>query len=463
MFTRELIDFRDKRVTVMGLGLFGGALGITKYLVSQGAIVTVTDTKDRDELKESVKTLESLPVRLKLGGHDEADFTQTDVVIVNPAVPLESPYVQAARAKGVPLETEMNLFFKICPSPIIGITGSSGKTTTTTLVGEMVKKAYPGALVGGNIGGSLVGQASELDERIPVVLELSSFQLQNLGYIGLSPHIAVVTNISPNHLDRHGTMEEYIAAKKHIITHQKEGYVAILNYDDPVLKGWKSEVRGELVFFSLRSQIGEGAFVRDDIIYFGSALGSPYEVFDLRDFKLLGNHNIENALSAAAAAISYGVDEKIIAEVLRDFRGVEHRLELVREIEGVRYYNDSMATSPDRTIATLDCFSGGIVLIAGGSDKKLPFDRLSEVIAAKVKHLILIGQTMPKIAKLVSEKHSATILHRCSALSEAVNKAREVSRPGDVVLLSPASASYDMFRNFEERGRLFKKWVWELY
>jgi UDP-N-acetylmuramoylalanine--D-glutamate ligase len=463
MFTRELIDFRGKRVTVMGLGLFGGALEMTKYLVSQGADVTATDLKSQDDLRESVKALEGIPVRLRLGGHDEADFTETDVVIVNPDISLESPYIRAASDSGVLLETEMNLIFKMCPSPIIGITGSSGKTTTTTLIGEMVKRAYPGALVGGNIGGSLIGQVSRLEKTTPVVLELSSFQLQNLGYIGLSPHIAVVTNISPNHLDRHGTMEEYIAAKKHIISHQKESDTAILNYDDPVLKGWKSEVRGELVFFSLRSQIGDGAFVRDDIVYFGRALGSPYEVFDLRDFKLLGNHNIENALAAAAAATSYGVDEKIIAEVLRNFRGVEHRLELVRELDGVRYYNDSIATSPDRTIAALNCFSGGIVLIAGGYDKKLPFDRLSEVIAAKVKHLILIGQTMPKIAKLVSEKHSATILHRCSALSEAVNKAREVSRPGDVVLLSPASASYDMFRNFEERGRLFKKWVWELY
>ena len=462
MFTKEHIDFKNKRVTVMGLGLFGGGLGITKYLSNQGADVTVTDLRSKDELKESIEALEGFPIRFKLGNHDEVDFTETDVVIVNPVIPLDSPYVQAARESGVLLETEMNLTFKTCSSPIIGITGSSGKTTTTTLIGEMIKRVYPDTLVSGNIGGSIISQVSDLEKTTPVVLELSSFQLENLGYIGLSPYIALVTNISPNHLDRHKTMEEYIAAKKQIIAHQGEQDIAILNYHDPVLKEWTSETKGKALFFSLESELDQGAFVRDGNIVFRERTDPPRKIFDLRDFKLLGNHNVENALAAVVGAKSYGVDEKIIAEVLRDFRGVEHRLEFVRELNGVRYYNDSKATSPDKTIATLSCFSGDVVLIAGGYDGKLPLVSLMEIINTKVKDLFLIGQTGHKMAELMISRKVNTALHPAQTLSEAVEKAREVSQFGDVVLLSPASASYDMFRNFEERGDLFKKLVKEL-
>ncbi|MBI4641775.1 MAG: UDP-N-acetylmuramoyl-L-alanine--D-glutamate ligase [Candidatus Tectomicrobia bacterium] len=460
-----MIDFKDKQIIVMGLGLFGGGLGATKFLVSRGAHVTVTDLKPAEGLNESLEALQNLPVTFALGGHGGVNFAEADMILVNPAVPKTSQYLKIAREHGVPLETEINLLFKLCPAMMIGVTGSNGKTTTTALIGEILKRHDPRTLVGGNIGGSLLDQVEELNPDVPVVLELSSFQLEDLQEIERSPHISVITNLTPNHLDRHGTMDNYIAAKKGIIKNQSLHDYAVLNTDDPIVRHWEGECQGNVLFFSLEHEVEQGLFLRDDEVI--SRWDGCEEVVFLRDqLGLPGQHNVANAMAAAAVAKILGVDHTIIREVFSSFKGVEHRLELVRELQGVRYYNDSIATTPESTIAALRSFQEGIVLIAGGYDKGSPFEELAFEIVRKVKGLVLLGKTAEKIGKLVeAERHqagSSLPLKFCSSLEEAVRSAQEMAEVGDVVLLSPACASYDMFRNFQDRGRKFKKLVMEM-
>ena len=492
------IDFIGKRVTVMGLGLFGGGVGVTKFLIRRGAHVTITDLRSEEALRKSVEALKGLPITFRLGGHREADFRETDVVVVSPAVPKDSPFLRVAREAGTPVVARDNLIFQWCPAPILGVTGSNGKTTTVCLIGEMFRRIHPGTVVGGNIGGSVLDRIEEIAADTPVILELSSFQLEDLQEIGVSPHVAVVTNLSPNHLDRHGTFERYVRAKKGIILHQKADDMAILNYDDPAVRAWAQECRGRVVFFSLRERLREGVFVQDGriVVRLNPALFASQRnqqgsrgaeeqrriprspspllpcssapllgICGTRELILPGRHNLENALAATAAAWIGGVGKEPIAEVLRSFDGVEHRLEFVREVQGVRYYNDSIATTPESVIAALHAFEGGIVLIAGGSDKGIPFDRLADEIVRHAKGVVLIGTTAPKIAALVearrgSRAHPSVML--CDSLEEAVEKASMLARSGDVVLLSPACASYDMFRNFEDRGEQFKEVVGRL-
>ena len=459
------LNLKGKRVTVMGLGLFGGGVGATRFLVKRGAEVTVTDLRDREALRESVDALAGLPVRLKLGGHDRRDFQEAELIVVNPAVPRDSPFLKIAQENGVPIDTEMNLFFRLCRAPIIGITGTNGKTTTTALVGDILRRVNPQTVVGGNIGGSLLDQIDQIQPDTPVVVELSSFQLEYLRNTGISPHIAVVTNLTANHLDRHRTMENYIEAKKGIIAHQGSGDTAVLNYDDSIVRGWEEECRGEVWFFSLRERLDQGVFVQGEGIVLNQG-DHETEICGVGQLLLPGRHNLQNALASATAAWLAGAPPEAIRETFQSFQGVEHRLEFVRELGGVKYYNDSIATTPESTLAALDCFPEEITLIAGGSDKGLQFEELAEAIAARVKILILIGTTAEKIGSLVEREkdrlESKVILHYCSSLAQAVLKAQKETAKGGVVLLSPACASYDMFRNFKERGEMFKKLVWEL-
>ena len=455
-----MTEVKGRRVLVMGLGLFGGGCGAVRFLCRQGAQVTVTDLRQAEELAESLRDLEGLPVRYKLGGHDTEDFQNTDLVVANPAVPRSSPYLQAAEAAGVPVTTEICLFVSRCPSPIVGVTGTSGKTTTTSLIVEMLRRRDARTLVGGNIGGSLLDRLDEIAPDTPVVLELSSFQLDRLGDMAWSPHVAVVTNFAPNHLDVHGSLDAYRNAKRQIVAHQREGDAAVLNGDDAEVAGWGGRGGVRYVTFSLARMPAHGVFVRDGDIRHTLG-GAERTVCPATDLRLPGRHNLANALAAAGAALCCGVPEPDIAEALRCFAGVAHRLEHVAEIGGVHYHNDSIATSPDRTRAALEAFSGRIVLIAGGYDKGLGFDELGPVIGQKVSHLILMGKTADAIAAAVPGD-AATRVHRVASLDEAVMTAAGVALPGDAVLLSPASASYDMFRNFEERGNLFKYLVLSL-
>jgi UDP-N-acetylmuramoylalanine--D-glutamate ligase len=446
--TRDLPALEGKRVTVMGLGLFGGGLGVTRFLVRSGAKVTVTDSKSETDLRESVEALRPLPVTLKLSGHDERDFRDADLVIVNPAVPETNPYLRLARA----LETEMNLFFKFCRAKtILGVTGSNGKTTTTTLIGEILKKHPRRSWVGGNIGISLLESLPDIGPDDLVALELSSFQLENLGVLKRSPNIGVVLNLSPNHLDRHGTMENYIAAKRQIVSHPPLE-TKVLNWDDPIVRGFASPTGTS--YFSLKERPPAGAWAHDETIEVDAA------ILDVRRRKIPGWFNLANmaAAAAATATLKGWIGWKAACEeIFNTFPGVEHRLEFVAEKGGVKYYNDSKATDAEATIAALDTLPGPFVLILGGFDKKTPWESLARAVAEKpVRAAVLMGQTAPAIEAALRAAPRVPEILRVPSIEDAV---RVPARPGETVLLSPACASWDMYRNFTERGLRFKALV----
>lgn len=452
----ELPVLDGKRVTVLGLGLFGGGLGVTRYLVRSGAKVTVTDAKSGTDLRESVEQLRSLPVTLRLGGHEERDFRDADLVIVNPAVPETNPYLKLARA----LETEMNLFFKLCRAErIIGVTGSNGKTTTTTLIGEILKKHPKRAWVGGNIGVSLLESLPDIEQEHLVLLELSSFQLENLGTIGRGPHVGVVLNLSPNHLDRHGTMENYVAAKRQIVAHPGCD-TKILNWDDSAVVNFAAASRAEDYYFSIKEPPPAGAWAHDDRIEL--AVPDGESMLDVSRRKIPGWFNLANMAAAATATSSAAMHpwsgwKDACEDVFNTFPGVEHRLEFVTEKNGVKYYNDSKATDAEATIAALDTLPGPFVLILGGFDKKTPWETFARAVAGKpVRVAVLMGQTAPAIEAALRASSRPPEIVRAATLEEAV---RVRAKPGETVLLSPACASWDMFRNFTERGLLFKALV----
>jgi len=440
----DLPRLEGARVTVMGLGLFGGGVGAAKFLVRAGARVTVTDQKDAHHLRESVAALDGLPVDLHLGGHREEDFRGADFVLASPAVPPGSPWLAMARGH----ETEMNLFLKLCRArTIVGITGSNGKTTTTALIGEVLRRGPRRAWVGGNIGGSLLDSVDRIGPDDVVVLELSSFQLESLDALGRSPNVAVVMNITPNHLDRHGTMENYVAAKRAIVAHQREGDARVLNADDPVVRTFAGSGTR---WFSLQGPV-EGAWAAHEHIRAGD------DVLDVSGRRLPGWFNLQNMTAAAAATQgAFPGWREAAEEAFRAFAGVEHRLEFVGEIGGVRWYNDSIATNPESTLAALDTIPGPIVIILGGYDKKLPFDALGRRVRERCRAAVLLGATAASIEQCIG---AGMEIVRSSSLEDAVARARAAAGPGDTVLLSPACASFDMFRNFAERGSRFKELV----
>lgn len=445
------------RVTVMGLGLFGGGVGVSRFLVAKGARVTVTDLRGEKDLRESLEALRDLPITYHLGGHPDEDLTKADLVVVNPGVPRESPHLAKAIAAGVPLESEMNLFWKLCRAPIVGITGSNGKTTTTALVGEMLTASRPGVWVGGNIGVSLLEDVDRIQPDDVVVLELSSFQLENLGFLERSPHVAVVTNLSPNHLDRHGTMEAYAEAKRNILRFQGPKDYAVLNADDPVVSTWKTG--GERLLFSRRHVVRYGVCVFPDKHLWINEGDVGFQLCEASEVRLPGWFNLENVLAAVCAAHASRGTLEAMTSVPREFRGVEHRLELVSEVGGVKFYNDSIATNPDSVIAALQVLAGPIVLILGGSDKGIPFDSMAREMSGRVKKAVTLGVTATKIEAAIERESPSVPFERAGSFDEAVERAAALAAPGDTVLLSPSCASFDMFRNYAERGRRFKELV----
>jgi UDP-N-acetylmuramoylalanine--D-glutamate ligase len=461
----DATTFAGKRITIMGLGFFGGTIGLARYLVSQGAQVTVTDLKPAATLQDSVAALDGLPVRFVLGRHEPADFTDVDMVFASPAVREDSSYLVAARARGVPIDTEMNLFMRLCRGSVIGVTGSNGKTTTTSLIGAILRAANPRTQVGGNIGRSLLPEVAAIEPGDPVVLELSSFQLEDLAAVGRSPHIGLLLNLSPNHLDRHGSMDAYLAAKMQIFAYQRPDDIAILNADDPRLQPLAGLLRSQVRVFSGAHAVEEGAYVEGDRLMLAHA-GMASEVCRLGDIPLLGRHNVANVLAAVAAADAWGVSAAVMRAAIRAFPGVEHRLECVRELHGVSFYNDSIATTPTGTLAALAAIQQPLWLIAGGYDKGLPLQALGEAIVQRVKGVFLIGTTAPQIAQAIAMAcpvaRELPAIRLCHDLRDAVQAAFGAASPGDVVLLSPACASYDQFRHFVERGRLFKQLVFAL-
>lgn len=456
-------EFRGQRVAVVGLGVSN--LAVARFLLRAGARLTVFDRKPAAELGAFYEELAGEPVEWVLGpGYLEAlaarapEFARA---FLTPGMRKDLPELAALKAAGVPWDSELGLALRRCRATVAGVTGSAGKTTTTTLLGRMLAAAGRRVFVGGNIGRPLLPEVDRLGPEDLAVLELSSFQLQLLDR---SPHLAVLLNVRPNHLDVHASFAEYFEAKKRIFRFQGPGDALVVNADEEPVAGCAREAPGRVAWFSRRGPVAAGAWAEGGAVRVRGWDGAVAEAGAAGDLRLPGAHNLANALAALAAACALGADPRRAWAEAAAFPGVEHRLELVRERDGVRFYNDSIATAPDRTLAALDSFAAPVVLIAGGYDKKIPFDELGERIAERVRVLVLLGQTAPRIREAVAAAAARRGLPGPEVLAardlpEAVRLAAAAARPGEVVLLSPACASYDMFRNFEERGRLFKELV----
>jgi UDP-N-acetylmuramoylalanine--D-glutamate ligase len=436
------------KATVVGLGREGVALA--RYLVARGDEVTVTDVKPAAQLQAEMEQLRDVPLEYALSGHPAEVLDGADVIYLSAGIkPHEAPF--AGRAN---LSSLTELFFERCPAPIVGITGSAGKTTTTTLIGQMLEQGPKRVWVGGNIGRPLINELDRMDADDLVVLELSSFQLNRLR-LRRSPHLAVVTNITPNHLDWHNdSMQEYIDAKANIVAHQSASDAAIVNAADPESNALAARTTARVLRFNARDAYLKG----DRLLLRGH--DSEYEICQTGELQIPGRHNIDNVLAAGLTAFSCGISPQAVRDVAIRFQGVQHRLQLVRELDGVAYYNDSIATAPERTLAALAIFERPIVLIAGGRDKHLPLEPLADEVTRKVKAAVLLGEAAGLLedafrAGRERNKADRPAILRVADLREAVCMARRAAQPGDVVLLSPACTSYDMFKDFEERGREF--------
>ncbi|MHB1004033.1 MAG: UDP-N-acetylmuramoyl-L-alanine--D-glutamate ligase [Chloroflexota bacterium] len=449
------MDLQGKKATLIGLGTRTN-VALARFLVRQGALVTISDRKPAEQLQQEIALLGDLPVRLSLGGNREEDTVGADVVFVTPGAPRDIPAVVAAASHGVPISSEIQLLFERCPATIVALTGSSGKSTTTTLVGEILKATGRHVYVGGNLGTPLIEHVEQMTADDLVVLELSSFQLETMR---LSPHVAAILNITPNHLDRHPSMEHYAESKRNIIRYQAPGDWAILGYANELTREYGRHTVARRLYFGVDPVEGEGAFTQDGAVVL-RLNGRTERVIDLSEIQLRGRHNLENVTAAVAVSAAAGADPDAMRRAIAAFRGIEHRIEPVREIGGVQYYNDSIATAPERTLAALRSFHEPIVLLAGGRDKHLPLEELAETIKARVHTLILFGEGADLLdAAMRRVTPPLPIILRCQNLAEAVPLAAVAARPGDVVLLSPAFTSYDQFRDFEERGREFKRMV----
>lgn len=443
-----------KNITVIGIGISN--LPLIKYLVSLGANVTACDRRSAEDLGENYTELEKLGVKFNLGD-GYLNNLSGDMIFKTPGMRYDVPELLKAKENGSIVTSEMEVFFEVCPSHIIAVTGSDGKTTTTTLIHKMMTDAGYKTWLGGNIGNPLLTDTEEMKENDWVILELSSFQLHTMRK---SPEIAVITNISPNHLDMHKDYKEYIDAKKNIMLYQNEGDTLIVNADNQVTADIGKSANGAVKYFSRNGMADvylDGNIIKRGIV----------EILNIKDIKIPGMHNVENYM-AAIAAVSGLVSKDVIVNVAKTFGGVEHRIELVRTLDGVKYYNSSIDSSPNRTINTLRVFPNKVIMIAGGKDKGIPYDEIGPALAEHVKVLILIGATSDKIQEALDAEINKTgngkdiEVIRATSYEDAVNTARSKAHDGDVVLLSPASTSFDMFRNFEERGNLFKKIVNEL-
>ncbi len=449
----NLAEFKNavlgKDIAVIGLGISNTPL--IKYLIRLGARVTGYDRRTKEELAGTYEELSALGVKI-VAGEDYLENLSGEIIFKTPGMRFDNPALLAAKEKGSVITSEMEVFFDICPANIIAVTGSDGKTTTTTLIHKMMTEAGYKTFLGGNIGNPLIDKAEEMKPEDWVILELSSFQLHTMKK---SPKIAVITNISPNHLDMHKDYQEYIDAKKNIMLYQGEDDKLIINASNDVTAKIGGEAKGDCVSFSSKQNayicLSGGVIMRD-----GKA------VLDTHDIKIPGMHNVENYM-AAIAAVEGLVGDDVINKIAKTFGGVEHRIEFIRTFDGVKYYNSSIDSSPNRSINTLSVFNDKVIMIAGGKDKGIGYDELGPVLKEKVKILILIGKTADKIEESLKKAGGDGVrVIRCESYPEVVKTARDVSKAGDTVVLSPASTSFDMFRNFEERGNLFKKLVEEL-
>lgn len=446
MFKKEVFN---KNVSVIGMGISNRPL--IKYLVSLGANVTAYDMRTPEKLGEIYDEFLALGVKI-VTGDNYLDNLSGEIIFKTPGLRFDHPALILAKEKGSVITSEMEVFFDICPANIIAVTGSDGKTTTTTLIHKMMTEAGYNTYLGGNIGNPLLTEAENMKADDWVILELSSFQLHT---IKKSPKIAVITNITPNHLDVHKDYQEYIDAKKNIMLYQRADDKLIVNRSNAETNKIGKEAKGNVTEFSSK----EDAYIT---LKDGKIMCDGKAVLDIADIKIPGMHNVENYM-AAIGAVEGLVSDDVILKIAKTFGGVDHRIELVRVLDGVSYYNSSIDSSPNRSINTLNVFKDKVIMIAGGKDKGIPYDEIGPALKEKVKTLILIGKTADKIEEaLIKAGGSDVPVIRCESYPEVVNTARSIAKDGDTVLLSPASTSFDMFANFEERGNLFKKLVNQL-
>ena len=470
--------YRGKQVLIIGAGRQGTTLA--RYLAEHGARVVLNDRREARQLRAARAALADVPVQWETGGHPLTLLDGTEAVFPSGGVPLELPLIQEAVRRGIPLSNEAQVFMEAAPCPVVGITGSAGKTTTTTLVGRIAASAadavsgisysqngtgqalprrWRKVWVGGNIGNPLIADVDAMQPDDLAVMELSSFQLELMTR---SPQVAAVLNITPNHLDRHGTMEAYTAAKARILDFQRGDDVAVLGWEDPGARALQSHVQGRLLAFGLHALPAkiDGAFLHNDMLVWQEG-GAVKPLLARETVHLRGEHNLRNVLAAVTVAAALGLEAGHMQAGVEGFAGVPHRLELVRVLDGVVWYNDSIATAPERAIAAMHAFDEPLVLLAGGRDKKLPWDAWAALVRQRVRALVVFGEAADLILNALAQADGPlpeTVL-RCGSLEDAVRAAYHASQPGDVVLLSPGGTSFDEFRDFAERGERFRAWV----
>lgn len=457
----KMENWQNKRVLVIGAARQGQALA--RYLSAHGASVILNDKREAAQMQHEMQQLAQFNITWALGDHPVSLLEEVDLVCLSGGVPLTLPIIIEAQKRGMQTSNDSQIFMESVKAPVIAITGSAGKTTTTTLVGRMAKAAVGSdkkVWVGGNIGLPLIEFLDEIQPQDLVILELSSFQLEQMTH---SPHIAAVLNITPNHLDRHGTMEAYTAAKARILQFQKENDIAVLDREDKGSWQLRDQVRGKLVSFGLHPPVdGEtGVYMEDGYVKLQEN-DQVFVVLPETSIQLKGEHNLMNVLAACAISNAAGISFDAMARGVEDFLGVEHRLEIVRSLHGVTWINDSIATAPERTMAALRSFNEPLVLLLGGRDKCLPWDELAEMIHDRVDHVILFGEAADKIAEAIGSPRSGGCLvdvQKASDFEDALQRTAKTARENDIVLLSPGCTSYDAFKDYEERGNYFKKWV----
>ena len=451
---------KGKDVAIIGIGVSN--IPLIEYLHSLEANVSLFDRKNKEEIDyEIIRKIEEYGFKLYLGKDSMKNLKGFTMIFRSPSCRPDRPELIKEIENGAIVTTEIEMLIKLCPGTVIGITGSDGKTTTTNLIYEILKKEGYNCYLGGNIGIPLFTKLDKMKPQDMIILELSSFQLMDME---VSPHISVITNISPNHLDIHKSYDEYIEAKKNIFKYQNENDILVLNYDNEITKNLGNEAKGKVIYFSRKEKLENGVICDNGIIKLAKD-NVRRHILNTKNIILRGEHNFENVCTAISATLSLTKIENQI-EAIKNFKGVEHRLEFVREINGVKWFNDSIGTSPTRTIAGLNSFSEKIVLIAGGYDKHLDYTPIAKPIIENVNKLILMGATATKIEESVRKElkieNKDLPIYNCKTLAETVEKAYEVANQGEIVLFSPASASFDLFKNFEERGNQFKKLVMSL-
>jgi len=471
----SFMDLNNKRVLVVGLGKSGVASAL--FLKSRGARVTVSDSKPEAELRKEILLLLEQGIAVETGGHGDRTFRGQDLIVVSPGVPFDAPQLVQARSQGEKVIGEIELATQFLPGPIAAITGANGKTTTTTLAGEILAASKIPVLVGGNIGTPAITFVDQATPNTWAVLEVSSFQLETI--VDFRPKIAVILNITPDHLDRHKTFANYVAAKARIFKNQGPEDFTILNADDPTTIALAEQTLARRVLFSRKKEVGSGAFARNGAIFFREHAsvartanseqraasdegrrtkdeGRDREIMPLSEIPLKGAHNLENILAAICVGMLSGCEPAQIRHAVRNFKAVEHRLEFVAKIAGVDYYNDSKATNVDATIKALESFPANIHLILGGKDKGSDYTVLNDLLRARVKRVYTIGAAA---AKIESQIHGAAEIDHAETLERAIEHAAESAHPGDIVLLAPACSSFDQFQNYEHRGQVFKETV----